>query len=186
MDNIRYVCASAEETGLPCSEFDLVTVATALHYFEFDAFWKEVDRLLVPGSVLAVWTYDVNRFEGNDAAHSVVKRLYHEQLCPDKYWSERRAHVDNRYESIVFPWQHSLQRKVVDLKLAMPLIAFVKYTTTWSGMQKYREVNDEAAMQELVHTFKRDLMEAFGSEDETDEITVIWPIHVIMCRKPSE
>ncbi|WP_193106786.1 class I SAM-dependent methyltransferase [Brachybacterium sp. FME24] len=48
--------APAEETGLPDSSADLVTVAQAWHWFDAEAASAEVTRLLAPGGVLAlVW-----------------------------------------------------------------------------------------------------------------------------------
>ncbi|MCP4490067.1 MAG: class I SAM-dependent methyltransferase, partial [Gammaproteobacteria bacterium] len=38
------------------TEFSLITVAQALHWFNIDFFFKEVKRVLKPGGILAVWT----------------------------------------------------------------------------------------------------------------------------------
>lgn len=55
--NVDYRCAPAEESGLPDRSVDLVTAAQALHWFNIDAFFREAQRVLVPGGVIAVWGY---------------------------------------------------------------------------------------------------------------------------------
>lgn len=46
--------ASAEDTGLPDSSADLVTVAQAWHWFDTEAAGAEIARILRPGGVLAL------------------------------------------------------------------------------------------------------------------------------------
>lgn len=46
---IEYRVAPAEASGLPDHSADLVTVAQALHWFDFDRFYTEVERVLKPG-----------------------------------------------------------------------------------------------------------------------------------------
>src|SRR5689334_20990349 len=40
-DNITYQVESAEQSSFPDKCFDLVTVAQAIHWFDFDAFYRE-------------------------------------------------------------------------------------------------------------------------------------------------
>src|SRR5689334_5303642 len=40
--NIFYKVERAEQTSFPDKNFDLITVAQAIHWFDFDAFYKEV------------------------------------------------------------------------------------------------------------------------------------------------
>ena len=54
---IEFKTAPAEESGIASESIDLVTVAQAIHWFEFDKFWEEVDRVLKPNGVLAYWGY---------------------------------------------------------------------------------------------------------------------------------
>ena len=54
---IEFRTAPAEESGIASESIDLVTVAQAIHWFEFDKFWEEVDRVLKPNGVLAYWGY---------------------------------------------------------------------------------------------------------------------------------
>jgi len=56
-DRIQYSVQPAEKTRFPDHSFDLVTVAQALHWFNYDTFWPEVHRVLKPGGIFAAWAY---------------------------------------------------------------------------------------------------------------------------------
>ena len=56
-ENIEYVVANAEESGLPSHSADLITAATAAHWFDHDKFYAEVNRVAKPNAVIAVWAY---------------------------------------------------------------------------------------------------------------------------------
>lgn len=48
------VAAAAENTGLPVGSVQLVTVASAFHWFDADAFYTECERILAPGGVVCI------------------------------------------------------------------------------------------------------------------------------------
>jgi len=54
---IHYLEAPAHNSGLPDNSADAITVATALHWFDFDKFWTEVARVARPGALFCGWTY---------------------------------------------------------------------------------------------------------------------------------
>jgi len=56
--NVTYSQQVAEHSKLPDQSVDLVTVAQALHWFDFTLFWSEVRRVARPGSLFAAWGYD--------------------------------------------------------------------------------------------------------------------------------
>ena len=53
--NIEYIEADAHHTGLPSNCAELVTAASALHWFDQKLFYKEARRILKPGGALAAW-----------------------------------------------------------------------------------------------------------------------------------
>jgi len=56
-DNVTYKCEPSEECSLEDNSIDLVTVSTALHWFDRKIFYKEVQRVLRPEGVFAAWSY---------------------------------------------------------------------------------------------------------------------------------
>jgi SAM-dependent methyltransferase len=56
LEGVHYVESLAEELPYLDASFDLVTVASAFHWFDRSRFLPEVRRVLVPGGWLAVYT----------------------------------------------------------------------------------------------------------------------------------
>jgi len=53
--NIRYQYGCAEKLEFSAEEFDLVSVGSALHWFDLDCFFAECQKVLVPNGMLAVY-----------------------------------------------------------------------------------------------------------------------------------
>lgn len=53
---------------------DLITVAQAMHWFNHEQFYKEVDRVLKPEGVVALYGYGLP-VETNDEAHRLVSHV---------------------------------------------------------------------------------------------------------------
>jgi len=56
-DKVHFRIASAENTGLEASSFDLVTAGQCWHWFDSGAAMVEIQRVLRPGGVLAIAHY---------------------------------------------------------------------------------------------------------------------------------
>ena len=82
--NIVYTVENAEACSFPDNQFDLITVAQAIHWFNFDKFYLEVKRTLKPGGVLAVIGYDV--FKINKKINELIDRFYRQTTGP--YWDK--------------------------------------------------------------------------------------------------
>ncbi|HET6821827.1 MAG TPA: class I SAM-dependent methyltransferase, partial [Anaerolineales bacterium] len=57
-ENVEYHAEPAEHVSLRDTSVDLVTVAVAIHWFNFDEFYREVKRVLKLDGILAAWTYN--------------------------------------------------------------------------------------------------------------------------------
>src|SRR5262245_5147429 len=100
--SVEYRVARAEQCGLPDASVSLVTVAQALHWFDLKLFFAEVERVLTPGGVLAVWAYGIDEVEGGDV-NQLVQDYYWNVVGP--YWPPERKLVEEGYRSIEFPFK---------------------------------------------------------------------------------
>ena len=57
-ENMRFVAAYAQATGLPDAAADIVTCSQALHWMEPEPTFAEAARILRPGGVFAAYDYD--------------------------------------------------------------------------------------------------------------------------------
>jgi len=99
-DRVAYRVAIAEDSKLPNAEFDLVTVAQALHWFDLDRFYAEVRRVLRPDGVLAVWCYGASEIP-EACGNALLQHFYQEVIGP--YWQPERRLVETGYRTMPFP-----------------------------------------------------------------------------------
>ena len=97
--NIEYLNCPAEKTLFEDDTFDLITVAQAYHWFNFEAFEKEARRVGKPGAVIAVWGYNLVTIH-NPAVDAIIKRFYTEIVGP--YWDAERKFVEEAYQTVPF------------------------------------------------------------------------------------
>ena len=56
-ENINYSLQPGESTNFQENQFDLVNVAQALHWFDYETFWDEVHRVLKPDGAFVASSY---------------------------------------------------------------------------------------------------------------------------------
>ena len=132
-EKITYAVSSAETTSFADHSFDCITVAQAYHWFDFDAFHKEVVRVAKPGAVIAVWGYSLVKCE-DDALNVLIEPYYREEVGP--YWDKERKHVDAHYETVSFPYE-PLPGATFNIEVNWTLPQLIGYLNTWSSAQHY-------------------------------------------------
>ena len=173
-DNIEYRVASASESGLPDQCADLITVATALHWIPVEEFFTEVDRVLKPGGVLAVWGYYSTSVD--EKIDPILAEFTHEKL--GQYWSPRIGLVRDGYASVKFPYPN-MEVPGFEATAQWDLDGFEGYLRSWSAVNTYRQKHDDDPVAEYMPRFA----EAWGNAADIKEAR--WNIYLHVCRKPS-
>jgi len=170
---IEYHVAPAELSGLPDKSAGLVTVAQALHWFNFERFYAEVKRVLAPGGVIAVWAYGVNEVEG-DAVNELVQRFYNDVVGP--YWPPERKLVEEGYRTIPFPFVE-ITPPVFRMEARWTLEELLGYFSTWSATNRYIKANGRNPLEPLAG----ELNPVWGDAGRRRE--VMWPLAVRVGKK---
>lgn len=130
--NIEYIESRAEQTPFADCSFDLITVAHALHWFEFDKFFKEAERVADFDGVIAIWGYEEAQ------VNPEIDNLYFDfyQNVVGEHWPEERKYIENMYETIEMPFE---KRRIphFNIKMNWNLNEYVSYIRTWSAVQRY-------------------------------------------------
>jgi SAM-dependent methyltransferase len=163
---IEYRVAPAERSGLPDAGADLVSVAQALHWFDLDAFYAEVRRVLKPGGLVAAWTYGILSVEG-DAVDRIVDHFYREVVGP--HWPAERRHVENRYVDLAFPFAR-VDAPAFAIVRYWSLDDLLGYVRSWSATGRMRE----ATGVDPVPMLAAELATPWGDRDQRRAVT--WPI----------
>jgi ubiquinone/menaquinone biosynthesis C-methylase UbiE len=133
---IVYRVAEAEDSGLEDHSVDLVTVPSAIHWFDLGRFYAEVRRVVKPGGAIAAWTYYTPVFGG--AIDAVIQRLVHDIL--NAYWDERLHYVVDEFHNLPFPFE-SIEAPSFQTDMKWDMQDLLAYFETWSSSVKYREAN---------------------------------------------
>jgi len=151
LENVIYRAASAEKSGLEAHSVDLITVAQAIHWFDFDAFYAEVKRVLKPQGCLAVIGYGL--IEATDARlHQLIQQLYKSTL--QGYWDAERHYVDECYQTIPFPFEGQ-PVPVLELNYSWTGQQLLNYFQTWSGLKHYVKLTGLDPLAKLTEFFQQ-------------------------------
>jgi SAM-dependent methyltransferase len=136
----------------------------AIHWFDFDSFYKEVSRVAKPGALIAAWTYTVLKV--NPEVDKVIDQLYWNITRP--YWDKERDYVDAAYRTIPFPFEEIPTPKFQIIK-SYTLPQLIGYLRTWSGVKHYlkKEQRDPVSL------VLPDLEQAWGGAGQRQ---VHWPV----------
>jgi SAM-dependent methyltransferase len=133
-DKVTYWVEKAEHSSLASNSADLLTIANALHWFDFDVFYEEARRVLKPGGVIAAWAYGVPTI--SPEIDLIVNHL-HDVTLHD-YWVAENRLVEQGYTTIPFPFEPISCPDFVYQK-PMNLHNLIAYLNTWSATQRFME-----------------------------------------------
>ncbi|MEO8355685.1 MAG: class I SAM-dependent methyltransferase [Chloroflexota bacterium] len=163
---VDYHVEPAEHVSLNDSTVDLVTVAVAIHWFNFDEFYREAKRVLKPNGILAAWTYSLT--EISPEIDALIQHYYHNIL--DGYWPERIRYLEEGYRTLPFPFEEITPPSFI-MKVDWTLHQYAGFLNSWSATQRYKEQSGHHPL-EIIWD---ELTAAWGNENEPHSIC--WPLH---------
>jgi len=163
---VHYAAGLAERLPARDRSVELVAAAQAAHWFDFAHFHAECRRVLVPGGIVAVWTYE--KFRVNDAVDAVVDDFYANVVGAD--WPPERRYVEEGYRTLPFPWRE-LPTPALQLETDWDLERAMGYLATWSSVQRYRERTGQDPLAAL-----RPRLAALWKPSVVSRLR--WPIHL--------
>ncbi len=171
-EKISYQAAPAHKTTIQTESIDLITVAQALHWFEFDRFYKEADRVLKQNGIIAVWTY--NLLTISPEIDLIIKYLYFDIV--GEFWPPERKLVENGYKNIPFPF-NKLPSPSFRMSAKWTIKQLVGYIGTWSAVKRYR---DNKGI-DPVESIEKKLNKFWNNRSGAME--VYWPLSVVIGKK---
>lgn len=190
--NVSYKVSPAETLPFSDKSLSLVTSCQACHWFDMPAFYKEVDRILVPGGILALYGYlfpkPIHENSG-DELYSLIDHLYKEQLKGYIHQGSMEVYL-GKYEAekytLIYKDQLRDESHYVD-KIAT-VAELTGYLTSWSGFQNFRAKNGDEAAQKILENFQDKFMKILKVSTTPEETSIPLRFHyfLLMGRKPSE
>ncbi|MEO7997611.1 MAG: class I SAM-dependent methyltransferase [Gemmatimonadaceae bacterium] len=170
--NLTRAAATAEACPLRAGSVDVVTVAQALHWFNFERFYAEVKRVLAPNGVIAVWSYGLVRVDTNARLEAAIDH-FSEQTIKD-WWPTERRYVNEAYTTLPFPFE-LIEFPPQHMSASWTQQQLLGYLRTWSSVSKKRAADGV----DPVLAFESILAAAWGT---APEITLRWPLAVLVGR----
>ena len=159
--NINYSVCPAEETPFADNSFDLITVAQAYHWLNWNKFHDEVKRVGKQNAVIAIWAYNL-LISSDEKINNIIKHFYRD--ITGSYWEHERKYVNEGYVTVDFNFQH-LPPKIFQANFSWTREQLKGYFLSWSAVRKYIKVHQENPV-ELIEKE----IDAVWNENEQKEI----------------
>lgn len=173
-NNIIYKVEHAEHSSLPDNEADMITVATAIHWFNIPEFYREAHRTLKRGGILAVWSY-----AGCIVNDERIDQLIHHyafEILKDYWPHETNLNWIDKYNTLPFPYPLITLPPFV-ATANQNLSGFITYINSWSAVQVYMEKHSLHPLEII----QEDLCKAWGNEEKVRSIQ--WELFMKCGRK---
>ena len=164
--NIFYSIADEAHSGLANESVSLITVAQAIHWFNFAKFYTEVKRVAKPGAVIAVWTYSLLKI--SKEIDAIISDYHFNTL--EEYWDPERKYVDDEYANIPFPFKE-IETPKFNIELSWSLEDLEGYLNTWSALQKFIVARSFNPVGDII----KKIVPFWG---DTAERKIVFPIHL--------
>jgi SAM-dependent methyltransferase len=166
---VTYALSDEHAPFIADASIDLVTAAQAIHWFDLDRFYPEVNRVLRPDGIIAVWSY--GRPSVDSATDPAINWFHDERVGP--MWPRERYEVESGYGSLPFPFRE-IQTDAWSIRQPMTRDAFLGYVGTWSAVRQARLKEGVDPMPEFVDR----LASVWAGGDRI----VSWPVSVRLGR----
>lgn len=168
---ITYAVETAEEVSLADASVDLVLAAQAMHWYDLDRFYRQVERVLRPGGILAAVGYAW--FYVDSAIDAAIEQALLRPMRP--FWAPNNALLWDGYRSIPFPGEE-IRIGQPAIHLDWSLDELMDYVLTWSATRALEEEQGDEPLRRARAT----LAQAWG--DPGRKRHVVMPIQVRVAR----
>ncbi len=129
--HITYSVCPSEQTPFTSQIFDVICVAQALHWMDFDRFWPEVKRVLKPDGLFAAWGYTWTKLTPDIDA--IVQTALLDVIQP--YWAAQNKLLWDHYQDVSIPFE-PIDTPEFMMTTAWTLAEFMAYLHTWSSTRR--------------------------------------------------
>jgi SAM-dependent methyltransferase len=168
---ISYSVAPAEASGLPDHSVDTVLVAQALHWFDFERFYAEVERVVRPGGLFVAVGYE--NAAVTPEVDAIVLHLTRDILGP--YWPKESRFLHGRYSDIPRRFE-PVEMPDLFMTTDWTLDQLVGYLSTWSSLQRYKAAEGKDPLPAI----RADLAKVWGDPEASKRVA--WHLVILAGR----
>ena len=146
---VKYSVQPSEHTNFLHDQFDLVCIAQALHWFNYDQFWPEVKRILKPGGIFTAWGY--SWFSANNEIDDCINEKFLKII--EAWWAPQNKLLWDHYQNIPFPFE-PLDSPEINLSVEWDLDQLFAFLHSWSATRQRMEEKGTAFFLEAFDSVK--------------------------------
>ncbi|MGP8215728.1 MAG: class I SAM-dependent methyltransferase [Bacteroidia bacterium] len=161
-EKVKYLVEKAENNSIQSNSIDLLTIANALHWFDFDIFYKEANRVLKNNGIIAAWAYGIPAI--SPEVDKIIKQ-FHDHTLKD-YWQPENRLVEKRYRTIPFPFEQ-IESPAFFSEKFMNLTDITGYLNTWSAVQRFIGQKKFNPTEQL----EKDMANVWGNPNSEKKVT---------------
>ncbi|XP_035533193.1 putative methyltransferase DDB_G0268948 [Morone saxatilis] len=185
--NVTYRKGTAEDLHFPDGSVDLLTAASAAHWFDQSRFLAEASRVLKPRGCMALlgFTDSDTRLHYQDCGER-LNHIYEEVkqvLLP--YTSNpvavSESKLEDLYTAIPFPDKERIE--CIRVNLTISVRNLVGFITSWSMFQAYKKKDPQTAEDLLLNTQKR-FLEEMGVTSPDTKMDLKMGYFCVLASKP--
>lgn len=158
-NNIQYSQSPAEKTIFEDNSFDLISVAQALHWFDYDKFWPEVIRTGKNGALFCSWGY--SWFEFDENIKSDLINPFHKLI--ETFWAKNNQILWDGYqaEDVNFPFT-PIEAPSFAINVNWSISELIDYLKTWSA---YKLAMDNAHINKDLNALLESIIKSYSPDD---------------------
>lgn len=189
---LEFLTGGADSLPCPDGSVQVVMVGRAIHYFNQETFFKEVDRVLSPGGVLAYYSVHFPT-----VLNPAIDKLWWEVLDSEElrpHWPVNpgdghiigaRNRRDYYVHTIKSPYPDKRIDESVSYDRPLSLATLAAELDTYSAAVRFRAECSNTSSS-LVSTFLPRALKALGTADPGVEMATRNSFFIVMVKKPSE
>ena len=186
----------AESLAVAPESAQLVLVGRAIHYFDQEAFFREVDRILVPGGVVAYYSvhFPTISIPGKEEEGKQVNNIFWDYLDNrlESYWPVNafdgvkigsRNRRDYYVEGIKAPYDETEVDESISYNREVSLAELARELDTYGGAVNHREAMGDKAADDMMKEFIERAKKVLNTESDDCKLTTRNSFYVVMKRK---
>lgn len=188
--HITYKVGSSDYLDFEENSVQLVTAGQCVHWFDIPKFFTQVDKVLHPGGVLALYCYNVpqpryRNIDLNDCVNKFFFTTMWDYILPKTVMVDQYSYDCEPLRKFPFSSQNSLMEKFSLEVKDSSVSALVGYISTRSSYQNFKQIKGDELAEQVLSDLRNELMEMTGSDlsPEETKIDLTFPFNLVLGRK---
>jgi len=195
-EDVEFKVSGAEKLPVENTSVQTVLVGRAIHYFDQKTFFQEVDRILVPGGVVAYYSvhFPTVLVPGSEEKSEKVNNIFWEYMDThlDSYWPRNafdgeiigaRNRRDYYVNIIKHPFEETEVNEKVSYDREVSIADLARELDTYSAAVKHREDKGDKAADDMIGEFVERVKKVLEADNDQVNVVTRNSFFIVMARK---